>query len=262
MTTLVHSMPVQAQASACVARTRAAHPRLRGAVLGYCLSRSGSGAAVAHRLLPLAAVVLLVDLDTGAALVTGPRGEATTHGHTTWGRGASAGFTPAGTAALLGVPMSDLAGRNVPLADVVGRQRAGELVDRLAGPGGFAALDELFTRRPVAIDTAGAVTEAWRRLQLPERRPTARLADDLGIGRRRLERELRREVGLSPGAVARIARFQRALRQLAGRAPLARAAVTSGYADQPHLTREVRAMAGLTPAQLRAIVQDAVPAAA
>jgi AraC-like DNA-binding protein len=50
--------------------------------------------------------------------------------------------------------------------------------------------------------------------------------------------------------------------ELAAGASLARAAVTSGYADQPHLNRETRAMAGLTPAELRAIVQDAARAAA
>jgi AraC-like DNA-binding protein len=38
---------------------------------------------------------------------------------------------------------------------------------------------------------------------------------------------------------------------LAGEVALGRAAVECGYADQPHLTREVRAMSGCTPAELR-----------
>jgi methylphosphotriester-DNA--protein-cysteine methyltransferase len=254
----VHSVPVVAQRSACVLTGRAAHPRLHGQVLGYCLSRSGSGAPVAHRLLPLAAVVLVADLDSGVAMITGPRGAATTHGHTTWGRSLTVGFTPAGSGALLGVPMRDLAGLTVPLPDVLGPARAAELAEARR----FGRLDELFIRWQRGAPVVSAAGEAWRRLQLADRRPTAALAGDLGIGRRRLEREFRGEIGLSPGAVARIARFQRAVYQLAGGAPLARAAVASGYADQPHLSRETRAMAGLTPAELRAIVQDAARAAA
>jgi AraC-like DNA-binding protein len=257
MTGQVHSVPVTAQRSACVLRTRAAHPRLRGQVLGYCLSRSGSGEPVAHRLLPFAAVVLVADLDTGAAMITGPRDAATVHGRTTWGRTLTAGLTPAGAVALLGVPMRDLAGLHVPLADVLGRARAAELAEA----GRLGRLDELFSGWQRGSPAVSAAGEAWRRLQLADRRPTAALAGDLGVGRRRLEREFRSEIGLSPGAVARIARFQRAVHQLAGGAPLARAAVASGYADQPHLSRETRAMAGLTPAELRAIVQDAARAA-
>ena len=287
MTAQVHSVPVVAQRSACVTRSRAAHPRLRDHVLGYSLSRSGTGSPVAHRLLPLAAVVLVADLDTGVALVTGPRAEATTRGPATWGRCATVGLTPAGAAALLGAPMRDLVDRTVPLDAVLGRNRTVELTgvllgrDRpaplLAGPGGqhpaepndgagpdgpFALLDRVFVRWAADCPAAGPVGAAWRRLQVPPRRPVAALAGDLGIGRRRLEREFRTEVGLAPGAVARIARFQRAVAALAAGATLARAAVTSGYADQPHLSRESRAMAGLTPAELRAIVQDAARAVA
>ncbi|HEX5198646.1 MAG TPA: helix-turn-helix domain-containing protein [Actinoplanes sp.] len=73
----------------------------------------------------------------------------------------------------------------------------------------------------------------------------------LGVRRRRLEQEFRQYVGVAPAAVARVARFQRAVGMLAGQATLGRVAAECGYADQPHLTREVHAMGGCTPAKLR-----------
>lgn len=54
--------------------------------------------------------------------------------------------------------------------------------------------------------------------------------------------------------LARILRLQSALSLLRrnGSFPLARIAADSGYADQAHLTREVHALTGLTPAVVRA----------
>lgn len=59
--------------------------------------------------------------------------------------------------------------------------------------------------------------------------------------------------GYGPGFLLRMLRVQRFL-QLArdGSRPLRLAglAIDAGYADQPHLTREVRTLMGTTPAQL------------
>ena len=72
------------------------------------------------------------------------------------------------------------------------------------------------------------------------------------------ERHLRRLVadhtGLEPRTLPRVARFQRflALSDRAAEPSLAALAVRAGYADQAHLTREVRALSGLTPAALLA----------
>jgi AraC-like DNA-binding protein len=265
--TQVHSVPLVAQPAACLTAVRAPHPRLRGGVFGYGMSRSGSGTAVEHRLLPLAATVLVVDVVTAAAVVTGARGDATTRGPTTWGYTMTVGLTPAGVAGLLGVPMRELAGRTVPLADLLGRGRAGE-VERLSAARAedrFALLDGMLAGWAAAAGARPperAVTEAWRRLQLVDRPRIGDLVADLGVARRRLERGFREEIGLSPGTVARIARFQRAVHELAGGASLAGAAAASGFADQPHLTRETRAMAGITPGELSAVVEHQSFAAA
>lgn len=280
----VHSVPVEAQPQPCVAAAGAPAARLRADVLGYGLSRPGAGGALRHRLLPCAAAVIVIDVEAGTGVVTGARDQAGTVGDTTWGRSVSVGFTPAGAVRLLGTPMSEVHGLTVPLADVLGRRRAGELVAACARDRPFALLDALFggwratggEAAPVHVASAarprlrpaerGApghlVSAAWRRLQTGERPRVGTVAAELGVGRRRLEREFRRDIGLSPGTVARIARFQRAVGAFVRGATPADAAVASGYADQPHLSREVRAMAGLTPVALRAIFQDRAAGAA
>jgi len=98
------------------------------------------------------------------------------------------------------------------------------------------------------------VAEAWWRLQRGSGRVDA-VARELGVSRRYLQQGFRCQIGLPPAAVARIARLQRAIHRLSRGSALLPAAVDSGYADQPHLNRSMRAMTGLTPGELRAFVQ-------
>jgi len=59
--------------------------------------------------------------------------------------------------------------------------------------------------------------------------------------------------GLAPKPLARILRLQRTLAALrAGRLPLALIAAHMGYADQAHMNREMKVLAGATPAELAA----------
>jgi transcriptional regulator GlxA family with amidase domain len=70
------------------------------------------------------------------------------------------------------------------------------------------------------------------------------------------ERQLRRRfldaVGYGPKTLARVLRFQHFLQLGSGPGDLARLAFAAGYADQAHLTRECRRLAGRTPAELLA----------
>lgn len=74
------------------------------------------------------------------------------------------------------------------------------------------------------------------------------LARRFGVSRRQIEREFLDTVGLAPKAFADILRFGHATRLVRARTPLSVAAQCAGYADQSHLTREFRRLAGLTPA--------------
>ena len=74
------------------------------------------------------------------------------------------------------------------------------------------------------------------------------VAKHLGITRRHLERRFDTLVGISPKRLARIVRFQRALRML--RAPAGSGVATAlecGYADQPHFIRDFTELAGCPP---------------
>ncbi|MEI7054263.1 helix-turn-helix domain-containing protein [Nocardioides sp. CCNWLW239] len=73
------------------------------------------------------------------------------------------------------------------------------------------------------------------------------LAAETGWSRQRLWSRFRTQVGLSPKQAARLVRFDRAARLLATGIPPAAAAAAAGYADQPHLNRDVRSLVGTTP---------------
>ena len=77
------------------------------------------------------------------------------------------------------------------------------------------------------------------------------VARAIGLSERSLHRELVRWSGLAPKSLARILRMQRCLAALrTGRTPLALLALRLGYADQAHMTRELKALAGVTPREI------------
>jgi len=118
----------------------------------------------------------------------------------------------------------------------------------------FSGLDELLlniltrrTPRRMALDCV------LQRLHDTPHGALATLAADSGLGRRQLERLCRTHVGVSPAQFAMIRRCHRVLDRLS-HAPanlsLAALAAASGYADQSHMTRELRRFTGLTPGAL------------
>ena len=91
------------------------------------------------------------------------------------------------------------------------------------------------------------VREAWRLVHGSAGRCRVEdLAAHVGWSRRHLSEQFRLATGVPPKQAARIARFEATRRLLLDprRPPLAEVAVRCGYADQPHLAREWRALAG------------------
>jgi AraC-like DNA-binding protein len=82
--------------------------------------------------------------------------------------------------------------------------------------------------------------------------PIDTLARTAGLTRRHLERRFLDCVGVTPKRLARVARFQHALRVLQQPAPRGRGAQTAaacGYADQSHFIRDFRELAGCPPGE-------------
>ncbi len=78
--------------------------------------------------------------------------------------------------------------------------------------------------------------------------PVEEIARRLQWSRRRLQRHFRSGVGLTPKSFSRIKRFQRVVQTLQDGTPppLALLAMHAGYADQAHMAREFRRLAGVT----------------
>lgn len=70
------------------------------------------------------------------------------------------------------------------------------------------------------------------------------------VARRQLERDLRRWFDVSPKQLAQIARVQGVARLAARGLTLSATAAELGYADQSHMTREIRRLTGVTPLSL------------
>jgi AraC-like DNA-binding protein len=108
---------------------------------------------------------------------------------------------------------------------------------RLARPGAQAG----------TVVQAGTVAQARTGVQV------SRVAADLGISERQLHRRCVAAVGYGPVLLRRVLRFRRFVSRIdTGGAwgDLAGLAAEAGYADQAHLTRESRELAGLPPAAL------------
>ena len=166
---------------------------------------------------------------------------------------------------VLGVPLSELAGRIVSLDDLLKPAESG-FVDYVAN-------------LPTCGQRTGAVERWVGRRWTRGRRPDPRIAGALRtierhagnveigaiqaraeLSRPHLVRMFREHVGVPPKLFARLRRFEELqTRVREGGRSWAELAAELGFSDQAHLSREVRALSGHTPTQLAGILGAAMP---
>ena len=166
-------------------------------------------------------------------------------------------FRPGWSAGVLGVDASELRDRHMPLADVspaLARHFSTAVADRDAAADKLAAAASLVARHLAGSRAPDGIIRATVRWMAAH--PNGRvheLGRALHVSDRQLQRRLLSAVGYAPKTLHRILRFQRllALAHAAGAdASLSALALRAGYADQAHMTRELRDLAGRPPTAL------------
>lgn len=180
----------------------------------------------------------------GDLLVAGPDTRAQTVEGQPGGRYVGVRFAPGAGPNVVGVPASELRDQRVPLEALWSGSKVRDLTEQLAEVTDIGAameslaVDRLYESGPPDPLLAVVVAE----LQAGE--SVAALATTVGLSERQLHRRCLAAFGYGPKALARILRMERALSLARDEIPLAEVAAVAGYADQPHLTREVKALTG------------------
>jgi AraC-like DNA-binding protein len=175
--------------------------------------------------------------DTEAHLVTSPNGTEF----------AAVRFAPGTAPDLLGVPALELRNQHVPLDALWPAADVRRLSERI-----WEAPDRAGT---LSGELGVAPAEPWVRWLVNRLRagsPVAALAGDVAFSERQLHRRSLFLFGYGPKTLSRILRLGRALDLARGGAPFGSAAASAGYADQAHLSREVKALTGVPLGELLA----------
>jgi AraC-like DNA-binding protein len=164
-------------------------------------------------------------------------------------------FRPGAAAAVLRLDACAVRDVRVPLADVLGAKTDRILSERLADaaePAGRLSVLEDAVRGRDTEPSAHPTADLAALVASDPRHGIERLAEDTGVSSRQLRRRFDRDVGYGPAFFARVARLQRFARAATRwpRRGLAELAVLAGYVDQPHLAKDCRAIARMTPREL------------
>lgn len=151
--------------------------------------------------------------------------------------------------AVFGVPADVLADQRVPLADLWPADVVRRLSERVALAGDrLAVLEDIAADQLRRCSPDLAMLEVARSLGYGTDVGTA--AARVGLSERQLRRRASAAFGYGPKTLGRILRLGRALDLARGGVAYASCAAQAGFADQAHLARDVRALAGTTLGEL------------
>ncbi|MET0595996.1 MAG: AraC family transcriptional regulator [Polyangiaceae bacterium] len=232
-----------------------ATPALARLVDAFWAYESAGGA---QRILPDGCIDFIFDLATGDAHVQGPMTSAEVIALPAGARVFGVRFLPGAASAFLEMDAEAIEDRAIDL-DEVSAARKWSLGERVAEARDHTArrrtiADFLFEPRSRQKAADARLAQAIRAIRHSRGAlPVAAVARDLAMSERTLERLFRAHVGVRPKLYARIARLEwtREISTEHGASQAALAAM-GGYADEPHLVREFRALTGLTPSALAA----------
>lgn len=179
----------------------------------------------------------------GRLLVAGPDTRAYVPDAAPGTRYAGIRFAPGAGPALFGVAAHELRDSRVALDALWAGPEVRALAERITeAPDPATALEAAaLARAPVPDPLTRAVAQ-----RLAAGWSVTATAAEAGLGARQLHRRCFDAFGYGPKTLARILRLQRALDLVRRGVPFAEAALTAGCADQAHLAREMRALAGMT----------------
>ena len=153
-------------------------------------------------------------------------------------------FHPGVLPRLLGVPASELCNNRVALAELRSGLPQRRSLTELAAA--LASTEPRPETAPWSLSLLGHVTKS-----LAGGSAVAGLARDIGWSSRTIQRQCTSVYGYGPATLRRVLRFRRAVLLVGEGLPATDVAARAGYADQQHLHREVRHLAGVPLAELR-----------
>jgi AraC-like DNA-binding protein len=154
-------------------------------------------------------------------------------------------FAPGAGPRVFGVPAHELRNRRVPLAALWSPAAVRQADAVVAGaPDLGAGLEAVAQERLAASEPPATPWSAVVRALRSGGR-VERVAAEFGISPRQLHRRALDGLGYGPKTLVRILRLLDALELARAGVPYAETAARSGYADQAHLARDVKALAGV-----------------
>ena len=198
-----------------------------------CLWTRTVSSSTVQRVVPDGCTDLMWTPATGSLFVAGPDTQAQL-AVVTPGTLYGVRLPPGAFPSVFGVPAHAVRDQRVALSELVPSARLSSFSDMVSFCASRVVVDPALAATASLLRSSGVGSAAW----------------EIGLSARQLRRRCLDAFGYPPKVLQRVLRFDAAVRLAWDGLPFASVAVEAGYADQAHLAREVRALAGVPLGQL------------